>query len=81
WFQFKDSFWSFPSGHAVTIAAVVSGLGVLIPKYFYYLLAIALLVAASRVMLCRHYLSDVMIGFYYSMLVVSVFAQYFRKNK
>jgi len=81
WFKLKDLYWSFPSGHAVTIVAFVSGLGVLVPKYFYLFLVMALLVAATRVMLYHHYLSDVLVGFYYSMLVVGLLAHFVKRKK
>lgn len=80
WFKLHDLYWSFPSAHAVTITALASGLGVLIPRYFYLFLVVALLVACSRVLLYYHYLSDVMTGFYLSLLVVGIFTSYFKKK-
>lgn len=78
WFKSSDLYWSFPSGHAITSIAVVSGLSVLIPRYFYLLFITASLVVISRVVLYRHYLSDVMTGAYISILVVGFYTQYFR---
>jgi membrane-associated phospholipid phosphatase len=80
WFKLKDIYWSFPSGHAITTAALASGLGVLFPRYFYAFLSIALLVTLSRVLLYRHYLSDVMLGFYVSILLVGYFTDYLCKH-
>lgn len=80
WFQMKDSYWSFPSGHSLTIASMVVGLGVIFPRYFYALFVFGILVAISRVLLFRHYLSDVMTGFYLGVLVVGFFTQYLKKN-
>ncbi len=54
--------WSFPSGHAT---AVFSTLGVLdkeFPKFKWFWLGFALLVAFSRMYLGVHYLSDVLAG-------------------
>ncbi len=80
WFKFNDLFWSFPSGHSITITALAAGLGVLFPRYFYAFLGLALLVIATRVFLYFHYLSDVMSGFYISMLVVGVFSERLKKH-
>ncbi|HAT6361286.1 TPA: phosphatase PAP2 family protein [Legionella pneumophila] len=80
WFQLNDNYWSFPSGHSITITALAAGLGFLFPRYFFLLIGVALLVAATRVILYHHYLSDVMAGFYISMLVVGLFTRYLQRN-
>ncbi len=80
WFKFNDLFWSFPSGHSITVAGLAAGLGALFPRYFYVFLGLALLVTSTRVFLYFHYLSDVMIGFYISMLVVGFFTESLKKN-
>jgi membrane-associated phospholipid phosphatase len=80
WFQFKSLYWSFPSGHTITVIAVASGLGVLFPKHFYSLLALALCVAMSRILLYHHYLSDVMTGFYISIIVVGLMTGFLRRK-
>jgi membrane-associated phospholipid phosphatase len=81
WFKSTSNYWSFPSGHTSTIISVASGLGIVFPRYFYVLLSLALLVAASRVLLYHHYLSDVMTGFYLSLMVVGLFTQYLKGKK
>ena len=77
-FSFDASFASFPSGHAVTAFAMAVGLGALAPKLRWPLLALAALVAASRVMIGAHYLSDVLagagLGFAAAVLVRRAFA-------
>lgn len=80
WFKFTDLYWSCPSGHAVTITAIAAGLGVLLPRYFYIFLLCVLCVTATRVFLYYHYLSDVLMGFYLSMLVVGLLTTYCKKN-
>ncbi|HAT6821338.1 TPA: phosphatase PAP2 family protein [Legionella pneumophila subsp. pneumophila] len=80
WFQHNDNYWSFPSGHSITITALAAGLGFLFPRYFFLFIGAALLVAATRVILYHHYLSDVMTGFYISMLLVGLFTQYLQRN-
>ena len=80
WFKMKGAYWSFPSGHTTTIVSVAAAWGVLFPRHFYALLTLALLVAASRVLLYYHYVSDVMTGFYLSLLTVGFFTHYLKKN-
>ncbi len=73
-FEVNQLYWSMPSGHSVTIAALAYGLGIVFPKYFYAFLTVALLVATSRVLLYHHYLSDVLASFYYSLLIAGIFS-------
>lgn len=80
WLQWKDAYWSFPSGHAVTVASLAAGLSTIVPKYFYAFMGAALLVALTRVVLYRHYLSDIMVGFYLALLVVGFFAHYMKRK-
>lgn len=76
-FQFKDAYWSFPSGHATTTAALLMGIWLLFPRYLWGMLVLAILVSASRVMLTKHYLTDVLFGFYMGLLVVGYYSSYF----
>jgi membrane-associated phospholipid phosphatase len=81
WFQHGKLYWSFPSGHTMTIISLVVGLGVLFPRcYFYWILSLGILIALTRITLYYHYLSDVLAGFYLSFLVVGLFTQYLKKN-
>ncbi len=54
--------WSFPSGHAVTATALALALSFLYPRGWPIYWAAALLIAASRVVIDAHYLSDVIGG-------------------
>ena len=80
WFQTSDNYWSFPSGHTTTVTSLAVGFGVLFPRYFYAMLGIAFLVIATRVLLHKHYLSDVMSAFYISFLVVGFFTEYLKRK-
>lgn len=80
WFQTKDLYWSFPSGHSLTVIGLASGLGVLFPKYFFAFLGFAVLVVLSRVFLYHHYLSDVMTGCYLSILIVGYFTEFLKRK-
>lgn len=54
--------WSFPSGHTVTVSALALALMFLFPRFWPVYVAAAILVAASRVIIAAHYLSDVIGG-------------------
>jgi undecaprenyl-diphosphatase len=54
--------YSFPSGHAITAFAVAISVGFFYPYLEISLLAAALLIAASRIILGMHFLSDVIAG-------------------
>lgn len=56
--------WSFPSGHAVTIVALATALYAIYPPLWPAYAAMALLVAASRIIIDAHYVSDVVAGAY-----------------
>lgn len=81
WFRFNDAYWSFPSGHAVTITAVAAGLAVLAPRYFLIYLIALISITATRVLLYYHYLSDVLTGCYLAVIVVGLLLGYCKKNK
>jgi undecaprenyl-diphosphatase len=53
---------SFPSGHAATAFAAATAVGVLHPRLRLPLLALAVMVALSRVYLGVHFWSDVVVG-------------------
>jgi membrane-associated phospholipid phosphatase len=80
WLQLNDLYWSFPSGHSITVGAIAAGLGVLFPRCFYAVFALACCVIMTRVLLYFHYLSDVMTGVYLSLLIVGVFTQSIKKH-
>jgi lipid A 4'-phosphatase len=62
WGATQADYWSFPSGHATTITALAIGLFLLWPHGAALYAVIALLVAASRIIITAHYLSDVLVG-------------------
>jgi undecaprenyl-diphosphatase len=53
---------SFPSGHSITAFAVAICIGLFYPQLQDALLFIAVCVAASRIILGLHFLSDVIAG-------------------
>ena len=53
---------SFPSGHSITAFAIAIAIGLFYPELQPCLLATAVLIALSRIILGMHFLSDVVVG-------------------
>lgn len=79
-FQNQAQFWSFPSGHTTTIMGLSFGLAFLFPRYKYGFVLAGLLIAFTRVILLRHYLSDILIATYLAFFEVALL-YYFLKSK
>ncbi|MGH7089646.1 MAG: phosphatase PAP2 family protein, partial [Stellaceae bacterium] len=62
WHGAHSAYWSFPSGHSVTIVALATALSLIDRRWRMPMMILALLVMASRVVLGEHYLSDVIAG-------------------
>jgi membrane-associated phospholipid phosphatase len=60
--QFDSSFASFPSGHSATALSVTMVFSLLFPKYRFYILGAGVVLAFSRVVTLKHYLSDIFMG-------------------
>ncbi|GGF74118.1 hypothetical protein GCM10007301_37410 [Azorhizobium oxalatiphilum] len=58
-FRLQASYSSFPSGHSTVVFAFAVSAALLFPKARWWLIALAVLVAASRVVLGSHFPSDV----------------------
>ena len=54
--------YSFPSGHSITAFGIAIAIGLFYPQLQGCLLVIAFLIAASRIILGMHFLSDVLAG-------------------
>ncbi len=54
--------YSFPSGHSITAFGIAVSVGLFYPELQVCLLAAALLIACSRIILGMHFLSDVLAG-------------------
>jgi len=68
-FSFHYSDLSFPSGHATTIAALAGAIACFKPRYSWHCMGVAFLLGFSRVILNKHYLSDVFMGTYMGLIV------------
>ncbi len=80
YWQFINNFWSFPSGHATTAAAVATAFYLILRRFGILFLLMFLLVFFGRVISRAHYLSDVMAGGYLG-FIVSFFLYNLFKDK
>jgi membrane-associated phospholipid phosphatase len=60
--EFQADYLSFPSGHATTIFSVATCLALFWPRWRYAFLALAGVIASTRVVLLHHFPSDVLAG-------------------
>jgi len=67
---------SFPSGHSQAIFAAMVALTLVFPRYAHAYLALAVLVAASRVLTTVHYFSDVVAGAWLGIFVTLALARF-----
>ena len=74
WFGWHADHWSFPSGHAVTAAALMTALWCLWPRPFWVYIVAAALVGVARIVTGQHYLSDVVAGAVIGVLVTRALA-------
>jgi len=81
WFEIKPDLVSFPSGHTITIISTVVAFSLLFPKWKYLLLSLGALVAFSRVVLTKHYMSDVVFASFLGTMVAIYLYQYYFKSK
>ena len=70
---------SFPSGHATTAFAVAFALIALYPRAWKWLIAFAIAISLSRVMVNAHYLADVFAGAVVGILTVAGVQDLFRR--
>lgn len=69
-FQHTSKMWSFPSGHAMTIASLMMAAAIIWRRFWIIFSLIMLSVGVSRIIVGAHYLSDVMIGLYLGCIIV-----------
>ena len=71
---------SFPSGHGQTAFAALTVFAVIWPRFRIPFLLLALLIAASRVIISVHYLSDVVMGAYCGFAGAALLARLFERR-
>ena len=79
-FQLKGKITSFPSGHASTIVALMLSLYFINPKYRMIYFIIAFVVVISRVLVCHHFLTDVVVGSYVATITTLCLKQFLDKS-
>ena len=79
-FQLKGKITSFPSGHASTIVALMLSLYFISPKHRVMYFLIAFVVVISRVLVCHHYLTDVVVGSYVAAITTLCLKQFLEKS-
>jgi len=79
-FQLKGKITSFPSGHASTIVALMLALYFISPKYRVIYFIIAFVIVISRVFVCHHYLTDVVVGSYLAVITTLCLKQFLDKS-
>lgn len=79
-FQLKGKITSFPSGHASTIVALMLSLYFISPKYRVIYFIIAFVIVISRVLVCHHYLTDVVVGSYVAAITTLCLKQFLDKS-
>ena len=79
-FQLKGKLTSFPSGHASTIVALMLALYFISPKYRAIYFVIALVIVISRVLVCHHYLTDVVFGSYLAVVTTVCLKHFMEKS-
>ena len=79
-FQLKGKITSFPSGHASTIVALMLSLYFISPKYRVIYFIIAFVVVISRVFVCHHFLTDVVVGSYVAVITTLCIKQFLDKS-
>jgi lipid A 4'-phosphatase len=80
WLSWRPDHWSFPSGHSATIVALMTALWYLWPQHLLFYILAATIVAASRIVVGAHYLSDVLAGALIAMLTTRYAAQILAKG-
>jgi membrane-associated phospholipid phosphatase len=76
-----EQFASFPSGHAITAVALAFAVSAVWPRMRFIMVAYALLIAATRVLLLAHHPSDVLAGALIGLLGAMFVRQWFAARR
>ncbi len=80
WLGARADHWSFPSGHAATIAALATALWCLWPRHLLFYILLGVIVSASRLVVGAHYLSDTLAGAFIAVVATRGVALLFAKG-
>lgn len=76
----NDVFHSTPSGHATIAFVLATAIGLIRPQWRWFVLALATVIAFSRVLLNQHFLSDIILGAYVGWIITYLIANYQRSH-
>lgn len=80
WFKFNAYYWSFPSGHATTFWTVMLGLCAIKPRWSTFFIILGIFISLMRVFLAKHYLSDIIAGFYLALICVHAVRAFYQRK-
>lgn len=80
WWAIRADHWSLPSGHTAAAVALATALSLLWPRWRPAFAAFAVAIAASRVLLTAHYLSDVLFASYLAVTVTLALHRLFMRR-
>jgi membrane-associated phospholipid phosphatase len=80
WFKFNAYYWSFPSGHSTTFWTVMLGLCVIKPRWSTFFIILGVFISLMRVFLAKHYLSDIIAGFYLALISVHEVRAFYQRK-
>jgi membrane-associated phospholipid phosphatase len=81
WFEINHKITSFPSGHTITAISTAVGLSLLFPKWKYLFLPIGVIIALSRVVCTKHFMSDVVFASFLGSMVAILLYKYYFENQ
>lgn len=80
-FHIEYAWLSFPSGHSATALGAASALALIFPRYKLFFYGLGITIAASRVILAQHWLSDVIAGSFLGLAAtLLLYHKHFRKT-
>lgn len=80
-FHLEYAWQSFPSGHSATALGAASAMALIFPRYKIFFYIVGGIVAASRIILAQHWLSDVIAGSILGLATtILLYNKYFRKT-
>jgi lipid A 4'-phosphatase len=80
WWSLRADHWSFPSGHTANAVAIALVLGRFWPRWQPICWLFAILIAASRIIITQHYLSDVVAGAFIALVTERYLRFVFAQN-
>lgn len=80
WFELDGALQSFPSGHAVTIATLMTALFFAFPRYIAAYVSIGAVIILARAAEGDHYISDILVGGYLGIVLTMWLRRVFERS-